>query len=188
MKILTSTIMFALWVSGTVLAQDVRYNADPGVDTSRYKTYRWAEHPDSRAVDPVILKQLGQAFDTELAKKGLQRVSGETSDLVIVFQIARGQEKLLTTFTNEYGYGPGWRQVWYTTAGGSHSTQSTMPAQSKIDSGQVVLDMYDTSTKHLIWRGMVSKTLESNVKPEQQKKNIDKAAEKLMDKYPPPKM
>jgi hypothetical protein len=63
-----------------------------------------------------------------------------------------------------------------------------MPAQSKIDSGQVVLDMYDTSTKHLIWRGMVSKTLESNVKPEQQKKNIDKAAEKLMYKYPPPKM
>ena len=184
MKFYTSTILLALCVGGTALAQDVRYNADPGVDTTRYKTYRWAEHPDSRGVDPVILKHLGQAFDSELSKKGLQRVNGDTSDLVIVFQIARGQEKLLTTFTNDYGYGPGWRQVWYTTGGGA---QNTMPAQSKIDSGQVVLDMYDTSTKHLVWRGMVSKTLDSNVKPEEQKKNIDKAAEKLMEKYPPPK-
>jgi hypothetical protein len=130
------------------------------------------------------LKQLGQAFDAELAKKGLQRAGGETADLVIVFQLATGQEKLLTTFTNEYGYGPGWRQVWYSSAGG---TSSTMPDASKINSGQVVLDMYDTSTKQLVWRGMVSKTLDSNAKPEEQKKNIDKAAEKLMDKYPPPK-
>ena len=66
----------------------------------------------------LILKQLGQAFDAELAKKGLQRVSGETSDLVIVFQLATGQEKLLTTFTNEYSYGPDWRPVWYTYSGG----------------------------------------------------------------------
>ena len=40
--------------------------------------------------------------------------------------------------------------------------------------------MYYTSTKHLIWRGMVSKTLDSKAKPEEQQKNIAKAAEKLM--------
>ena len=62
-----------------------------------------------------------------------------------------------------------------------------MPAASKINSGQVVLDMYDTSTKHLVWRGMVSKTLDPKVKPEKQKKNIAKAAAKLMKNYPPPK-
>jgi len=184
MKISASTILFALCVSGTVLAQDVRFNFDPGADVSKYKTYRWAEHPDSKQVDPLILKQLGQAFDAELAKKGLQRVSGETSDLVIVFQLATGQEKLLTTFTNEYGYGPNWRDEWYTTMGGS---ASTTPTPSKIYSGQVVLDMYDTSTKHMVWRGMVSKTLDPKAKPEKQRENIAKAAESLMKKYPPKK-
>ena len=64
---------------------------------------------------------------------------------------------------------------------------SAMPAGSKINSGQVVLDMYDTSTKHLVWRGMVSKTLDSKAKPEQQQKNIAKAADKLIKKYPPNK-
>jgi hypothetical protein len=184
MKISTGTILFALFVTGTVLAQDVRFNSDPAANVSKYKTYRWAEHPDSKDVDPLILKQLGQAFDAELAQKGLQRASGETSDLVIVFQLATGQEKMLTTFTNEYGYGPGWRAVWYTAAGGS---SGTMPAASKINSGQVVLDMYDTLTKHLVWRGMVSKTLDSKATPEEQRKNIAKAAKKLMQMYPPKK-
>ena len=47
--------------------------------------------------------------------------------------------------------------------------------------------MYDTSSKHMVWRGMVSKTLDTKAKPEEQKKNIAKAAEKLMAKYPPKK-
>jgi len=183
MKIFVNTILFALSVSGTVLAQDVRFNSDPAADMSKYKTYRWVEHPDSKQVDPAVLRQLGQAFDTQLAKKGLQRVTGEPSDLVIVFQLATGQEKLLTTFTNEYDLGPDWRPVWYRTAGST----GAMPDASKVYSGQVVLDMYDTATKHLVWRGMVSKTLDPKVKPAQQEKNVAKAAEKLMAKYPPPK-
>ena len=47
MKVSTRTILFALCFSGTVLAQDVRFNVDPGANTASYKTYRWAEHPDS---------------------------------------------------------------------------------------------------------------------------------------------
>jgi hypothetical protein len=184
MKISASTILFALCISGTLLAQDVRFNSEPGADFSKYRTYRWAEHPDSKQVNPATLSQLGQAFDAALAKKGLQRVNGDTSDLLIVFQLATGQDKMLTTFTNEYVYGPGWRPGWYSTTGGS---LSAMPAGSKISSGQVVLDMYDTSTKHLVWRGMVSKTLDSKAKPEQQQKNIAKAADKLIKTYPPKK-
>ena len=134
-------------------------------------------------MDPQILKQLGESFDAELAKKGLQKASVDSADLVIVFQLATGQEKMLTTFTNEYSNGPQWHDVWYSSA----AVYGGMPTASKINSGQVVRDMYDTSTKHLIWRGMVSKTLDSKVKPEKQKANIAKAAAKLMKKYPPPK-
>ena len=112
-----STILFALCISGTVLAQDVRFNSEPGANFSKYRTYRWAEHPDSKQVNPATLSQLGQAFDAALAKKGLQRVNGDTSDLLIVFQLATGQDKMLTTFTNEYLYGPGWRPGWYSTTG-----------------------------------------------------------------------
>ena len=181
----TKAILFALCLGGgAVLAQDVRFNFDPSADFSKYKTYRWAQHPDSMQVDQLTLKTLGQAFDTESAKKGLQRASGDTSDLVIVYQIGSSQEKQVTSFSNDFGYGPGWRGGWY---GGGMGSSTTTSTTSTIHTGQVVLDMYDASSKHLIWRGLVSKTLDPKAKPEKQQKNAAKAAAKLMKKYPPPK-
>jgi hypothetical protein len=181
----TKTILLGLCIGGLAVAQDVRFNFDPSADFGKYKTYRWAQHPDSKQVDQLTLKQLGAAFDAELAKKGLQRVEGDgPSDLVIVYQLATGQEKQLTSFSSDFGYGPGWRGGWY---GGGMGSSMTTATTSTITTGAVALDMYDAATKKLIWRGAVSKTLDPKAKPEKQQKNMAKAAAKLMKKYPPPK-
>jgi hypothetical protein len=175
--------LFGMCAGGLVLAQDVRFNFDKNADFSKYKTYRWAQHPDSKPIDQITLQQLGQAFDAELAKKGLQKAMGESSDLVIVYQLASGQEKQLTSFSSDFGYGPGWRGGWY---GGGMGSSSTTTTSSTIHTGTAALDMYDAATKQLVWRGIVSKTLDPKAKPEKQQKNMAKAAEKLMKKYPPP--
>ena len=178
-----NTVLVALSLGGAVLAQDIRFNFDPTADFGKYKTYRWAQHPDSKQVDQLTLKQLGAAFDAELAKKGLQRASGDTSDLVIVYQIASAQEKQLTSFSSDFGYGPGWRGGWY---GGGMGSTTTTATTSTITTGVAALDMYDASTKKLVWRGTVSKALDPKAKPDKQQKNMAKAAAKLMAKYPPP--
>ena len=179
----TPAILFALCLSGTAYAQDVKYNFDPGADFSKYKTYRWAQHPDSKQLDELTLRQLGAAFDAELAKKGLQKASGETSDLVIVYQFGASQEKQMTSFSSDFGYGPGWRGGWY---GGGMGSTTTTATTSTIHIGSVVLDMFDASAKKLVWRGMASKTLDPKAKPDKQSKNMAKAAEKMLKNYPPP--
>jgi hypothetical protein len=104
--------------------------------------------------------------------------------MVIVFQIAAKQEKQMTTFdTGGYGYGPGWRGGWYGGMGGGMSTSTT----STINIGAVVLDMYDSGSKQLVWRGMASKTIDEKAKPDKRQKNIDKAAVKMLKNYPPKK-
>jgi hypothetical protein len=178
-----NAILFALCVGGSALAQDVRYNFDPSADFSKYKTYRWAQHPDSKQVDEITLNQLGAAFDAELAKKGLQKVTGDSSDLVIVYQLGTGQEKQITSFSSDFGYGPGWRGGWY---GGGMGSSMTTATTSTITTGSADLDMYDAATKKLVWRGMVSKTLDPKAKPDKRQKNMAKAAAKLLKKYPPP--
>jgi len=45
--------------------------------------------------------------------------------------------------------------------------------------------MYDSANKDLVWRGIVSKTIDQKAKPEKQQKNLDKAMAKLFKKYPP---
>jgi hypothetical protein len=56
---------------------------------------------------------------------------------------------------------------------------------STIYVGQLAIDMYSATAKALVWRGVVSKTLDPKAKPEKQEKNMGKAVAKLFKSYPP---
>jgi hypothetical protein len=51
--------------------------------------------------------------------------------------------------------------------------------------GQLALDMYASTMKTLVWRGVASKTLDPGAKPEKQEKNLKKAVAKVLKNYPP---
>ena len=172
----------AMMLASGALAQDVKYNFDAETDFSKYKTYGWASHPESVGIDELTLRTLATAFDAELAKKGLSKTDATKSDLVIVYQLALKSEKQLTSYDSGYGYGPGWRGGWYGSGGGISTTTS-----STITIGSLALDMYDLSTKRLVWRGVGEKALDGKAKPDKQAKNAAKAAEKILKNYPPKK-
>jgi hypothetical protein len=56
---------------------------------------------------------------------------------------------------------------------------------STIFIGQLALDMYASSPQSLVWRGVVSKTLDTEAKPDKQQKNLTKSVAKLLKNYPP---
>ena len=184
--ILPLSIVAMLIVSASASAQDVSYNFDMTADFTKYKTYKWEKHPNSQDVDSLTITQLGAAFDTALAKKGLTKIETGTPDMIIVYQLAVKQEKELSTFTSGYSTGPGWGGAYYGGGGGFYGGSSTSTTSVyTITTGSAALDMYDLSTKKLIWRGIASKTMDVNAKPDKRQKNMAKAAEKLLKKYPP---
>jgi len=65
-------------------------------------------------------------------------------------------------------------------AGGMASATS-----STIDVGTLVLDMYDPATKHLVWTGNATKTIDPSSNQEKNKKHLDQAMQKLLKHYPP---
>jgi hypothetical protein len=172
--------MLVLSIAG--LAQDVRYNFAKDADFSAYKTYRWVDiQKDGPQVDQILDNELKSAIDAELATKGLQRVESQDANLAIGYQVAIQQEKQITSYDTGWGYGPGWRGGWYGGYGGGMSTSTT----STINVGAVALDMYDAGKKELVWRGVATKTINENAKPEKRSKNIKKGAAKLLKNYPP---
>ena len=176
--------MVALTVAATgAFAQDVSYNFDPNADFSKYKTYRWMEHPKSIDIDDITKQQLRQGFEPALAAKGLTLKNSDDAHLTIVYQLAVNQEKEMTTIDTGggWGYGPGWRGGWYGGMGGGMATTTT----NTINIGTIVLDMYETKTKHLVWRGAASRTIDPKAKPEKRQKNISKSATKMLKNYPP---
>lgn len=180
--LLAITAGVVLASASTAFAQDVRYNFDKETDFSRFKTYKWVALKDAKNPGDLLDKQIKAAFDSQLAMKGLTKVEDDSANLYVGYQVGIGQEKQFTSFNTDWGYGPGWyRGGWYGSPGGGMTTGST----STIYVGQLVLDMYDSANKDLVWRGLGSKTIDPKAKPEKQQKNLNKTVTKMLKNYPP---
>jgi len=182
MKLSLLSITFALMIASCAVAQDVRYNFDRETDFSKFKTYKWVSINTKAQGDTLRGKQIEKAVDVELSGKGLTKTEDDAADLYIGYQTAVGQEQAFTSYNSGWGYGPGWyRGGWYGSPGGGMTTGQT----STIYTGQLDLDMYDSANKDLVWRGVASKTIDTNAKPDKQQKNLIKAVAKLLKNYPP---
>jgi len=157
--------------SGAV-AQDVRTNYMPGTNFAQYKTYVWVDIPGGVHPDQIVDQEIRQAIDQQLASKGLTKVTGDSADLLVGYQIAVDQEKQWTG----YGGGVGFR------FGGMGQISS-----STINIGTLVLDMYDAKAKQLVWKGEASKTVDPSKDPQKNMERIQKSAAKLLKDFPPAK-
>jgi hypothetical protein len=167
--------------AGTALAQDVRYNFDKQANFAGFKTYKWVALKDAPALNPIVDKQIKEAVDAELAKKGLTKTEGDDADLYVGYQAGVQKEKEFTSYNTGWGYGPGWYGGgWYGGGGGMTTGQTTT-----ILIGQLALDMYSVKPHTLVWRSLASKTIDTDAKPEKQQKNLAKAVAKMLKNYPP---
>jgi Domain of unknown function (DUF4136) len=164
-----------------LFAQDVRFNYDKTANFAGFKTYRWVDIKGATKLPDLPDRQVKAAVDAELAKKGLSKSESETADLYIGYQAAVDQEKEFTSYNTGWGYGPGWYGGGWYGGGGGITTGST----STIYVGQLALDMYASSPKSLVWRGVASKTLDPKAKPDKQQKNLEKAVAKVLKNFPP---
>jgi len=184
-KPFVQALTMALLLAGAsnTFAQDVRYNFDKQTNFSAFKTYKWVPIKSAQSLNSLVDQQIKAAIDSELATRGLTKVETDTADLFVGYQTAVNTEKQFTSFDTGWGAGPGWYGGgWYGGGGLSTTTGQT----STIYVGQLAVDMYTPATKTLVWRGIVSKTVDETAKPEKQQKNLEKAVDKLLKNYPPP--
>ena len=174
--------MLLLLAAGSVIAQDVRFNFDKSAPFANYKTYKWVPIKDATKLNDIQENMIKNSIDAQLRAKGLTRTEDDKADLFIGYQAAVGQEKQFTSYSTDWGYGPGWGRGWY---GGGMGSTTTTGQTSTIYTGTLALDMYDSAKHNLVWRGMVSKTIDQKAKPDKQQKNLDKAVAKLLKNYPP---
>jgi len=168
---LSVVVAILLLFAGTLAAQDVRYNFMPGTDFAKFHTYKWINIENGEHPNQIVDAEIKQAVDSQLAEKGLTKVDNDPADLYVGYQVALHQEKQW----NAYGMGGGWG--W----GGGMATAT----QSTINVGSLVLDMYNPTTKQLVWTGTATKSLDPSSNQEKNQKHLDKAIEKLLKNYPP---
>jgi hypothetical protein len=162
---------FMMVLLGSAFGQHVQTDFDHQANFSRYKTYSWQEVKASNSLWDDRIKD---ALKAQLAAKGWTQVDNG-ADVAIVAIKTTQTEKTLQTFYD--GLGGGWR--WRGFGGFGESTTT----EQDYKEGTLVVDMYDASTKQLIWRASAEDMLSD--KAEKNEKNLDKGVAKMFKSFPP---
>jgi hypothetical protein len=162
-------ILFASAVS----AQQVKTDYDRSANFAQHKTYSWEQVKTKDALDVDRVKS---AVNAALAAKGWSQVDSGGDVSIIAVETTQTQQSL-DTFYNGFGGGWGWRRF-----GGAGFGEATTTTETyKV--GTLVVDLFDTKTKQLLWRGSSSDTLSNN--SDKNIKNLDKGVEKMFKQFPP---
>jgi hypothetical protein len=160
-----------LLVSAVAPAQTVRTSHRPGIDFSKYHTYKWVSVKGAQHPDAVMDAQIKQSMNSKLARRGLTKAEG-TADLAIDYQLAQSHAQVWQTYED-----------W--TATGLMDQRLPQKRQVTVEVGTLVLDMYDTARKELVWSGSANKILDPKSSGPDRERAFDNAAEKLLKTYPP---
>ena len=162
-----------LLFAGKLSAQQVKTDYDRNANFGQYKTYSWEQVKTKDALDVDRIKT---AVNAALSAKGWTMVDSGGDVSVIAMEMTHNQQTL-NTFYDGFGGGWGWRRF----GGGGFGEATTTTETYKV--GSVVVDLFDTKTKQLIWRGTSSDTLSNN--SDKNIKNLDKGVEKMFKHFPP---
>ena len=172
-KVMLALVGMTLVFAGMASAQQVKTDYDRSANFALYKTYSW-EHVETK--DPLNVDRIKHAVNAVLAARGWTLVDSGADVAVLAMEITRDQQTL-NTFYDGLGGGWGWRRF----GGGGFSEATTTTDTYTV--GTVVVDLFDTKTKQLIWRGSASDTLSNN--SDKNIKNLNESVDKMFKHFPP---
>ena len=172
-KVMLALVGMTLVFAGMASAQQVKTDYDRSANFALYKTYSW-EQVETK--DPLNVDRIKHAVNAVLAARGWTLVDSRADIAVVAMEITRDQQTL-NTFYDGLGGGWGWRRF----GGGGFGEATTTTDTYKV--GTVVVDLFDTKTKQLIWRGSASDTLSDN--SDKNIKNLNESVDKMFKHFPP---
>jgi hypothetical protein len=169
-----ATVLFGVAIAGTpILAQTVTIDYDHSVNFLKFKTYTWDR---VHATDPGVEGRITIAVDRDMSGRYMSQAS-KNGDVTIAVVEATQDKKEYSDFYAGLN-NPTWQRGWG--SGGFLDTAATL---QDVPLDTLVMDIYDTKTQKLIWRGVVTEPVVKSAEKNDQ--TMDKAVNLLFAKFPP---
>ena len=184
MKRSIHAVLLAIVLIGTSMAAfagDVRTDYDHSINFTQYNTYSWGKVQTS---NPFYVSRIQQAVNQHLQAKGWQLMPTGGAVTIFATDNIRNQRQVQTMYDGlggGWGYGWGWRS-WGWGGGWADPTYSTTTTTSRPVSN-LVIDLFDGSSKKLLWRGLATEDLSSNA--DKNTKMVDNDINNMFKNFPP---
>jgi hypothetical protein len=163
-------------VAATALLAEVKTDYDRTADFSRYKTYSWGK---VHTQNPLWADRIKAAVASALATKGWAEIESG-GDVSIMAMEMTEDHRTLNTYYDSFGGGWGWGR-WGRGFGNGFGESTTTEETYTV--GTLVVDLFDTNSKKLIWRGAATDTLSD--KSDKNIKTLDSDVQRMFDRFPP---
>jgi hypothetical protein len=149
----------------------VQTDYDHGVNFEQFHTYCWGR---VRTTNPFYANRIRDRVNRNLQAKGWQLVTSNCDATVFAADRVHNRKEV-ETFYN--GGGWGWRR-W---GGGGFGTATTSTFDQQI--GNLVVDIFSTKDKELVWRGTTQRDLSTN--SDKNTKALNSDIDKMLKNFPP---
>jgi hypothetical protein len=147
------------------------FDYDTTADFAGLRTYSWIEDRGGAESASLALKRVRTAVDRVLAERGY-RLDSQAPDFLVAAHVTN-QERVQVT---DWGYSYGRYGSWY---GRRDLDVYTY------DEGSLVLDVVDSASRSLVWRGTASRAVDPDWTPEKREQVVNEAVEALLQRFPP---
>ena len=154
-----------------MLLAGIKTDYDHSANFSSYHTFSWVS---VNAGDSLWSDRIKSAVGQQLTAKGWTQSDSGGDVGVTAFGSTKNQQTLDTFYT---GLGGGWRWRGF---GGDEMATTTV---ENTPIGTLTVDLFDNSSKKLIWRATSTETLSD--KPDKNDKKLEKAVAEMFKKFPP---
>jgi hypothetical protein len=159
-------LILLLLAAGSTFAQKVTVEFDQTADFGKYKTFS-IRNGELNSKNPalnndIIKKRIDADIERDLTARGLQMVTGR-ADLNVRYRLGSAARKEVER------YPAGWRGL------------GTRVVRVPYTEGTLVIDLHDTGTQALVWRGIAR---EEKNDANQIESKLDDMVRKSLEKYP----
>jgi len=148
---------------------------DREVNFEQYSSYAFFKPGiDKAEISDLDKKRILRAIEAEMQRKGFTKSSDDPDLLVSIFTKTNENINIYQNNMMGWGYGWGWHP-WYWGSG--------FNTVNRTSEGTLYIDLIDADGKELVWQGMGTAALASDVNKKQ--KRINEIVTEILEKYPP---
>ncbi len=180
-----------LWLFALLLltgCSSVQVSQDYLPDTQFYdlKTYQWQSETQkptgNKLVDnPLLDKRIRSAIEQSLANKGYRKITEGTPDFYVAYSYLLKSKLESRDSGVGFGYGFGVSRPGSYVGVGVNSGQEIR----EYNQGNLLIDLINSKTKELIWRGTGTRRVSDHSTPEKTTKMVNEMVGKVLEQFPP---
>ena len=177
--------LLAITLSGCATT-NVRIEVPPGIDHASWTSYAWLETFQPRSGDPridvsALDEQIRSAIERELNKHGYKRSAADQADVLLVYRVMvrTKQDKEMASVYDDYA-GIGGNRL-YSPAFGE---PVLIGKQFIYEEGSLNIDIIDSESHDLLWRGSTRKTVVNKTDPDKRRKRVDQTVHEILERLP----